>query len=423
MATTTPLDEETTKKVIRQVEFYFSDSNLPRDGFLTKTINESDDGLVSLALICSFSRMRSHLGLDKDVKEDGIPEETLKAVAETLRPSGFLKLSEDGKKVGRSSELAKPEEVIEQLDSRTICASPFEHNVTQEGVESFFSKLGKVTSIRLPRHIADKRFFCGSALIEFSTEEEATNALKQNLTYAGATLELKPKKDFDAEREKKKVELENAPPATNNNNSNKEPAYPVGLIVSFKLTPKAVEKSTEENGDDKKISEEKEDTEDPIVEDDKSTADVTQDTEEEPAVEEKEEKKPLGKVLDKTDQNQVFREDLKAVFQKFGEIKYVDFSMGDDSGFIRFDQPEEALKARAATVLVEDGLPVKNFFVTLEALSGDAEKQYWDKLRNNKQEKYSRGNSGRGGRNFRGGKRGRDNGYGGRPNKHQKVAT
>jgi lupus La protein len=26
------------------VEFYFSDSNLPRDGFLRKTVEESEDG-------------------------------------------------------------------------------------------------------------------------------------------------------------------------------------------------------------------------------------------------------------------------------------------------------------------------------------------------------------------------------------------
>lgn len=51
--------------------------------------------VVSLALICSFTRMRNHLGLG-DVKPDEVPEETLLAVAETLRKSSFLKLSEDG---------------------------------------------------------------------------------------------------------------------------------------------------------------------------------------------------------------------------------------------------------------------------------------------------------------------------------------
>ncbi|KAL9313423.1 hypothetical protein ACSQ67_018875 [Phaseolus vulgaris] len=92
---TQSLDEETTKKVIRQVEFYFSDSNLLTDGFMRKSITESEDGLISLALICSFNRMRKHLTLG-EVKPDGVPEDTVKAVAQTLRNSASLKVSEDG---------------------------------------------------------------------------------------------------------------------------------------------------------------------------------------------------------------------------------------------------------------------------------------------------------------------------------------
>lgn len=51
--------------------------------------------MISLALICSFSRMRGHLNLG-DVKADGIPEDSVKAVAETLKKSTTLKISEDG---------------------------------------------------------------------------------------------------------------------------------------------------------------------------------------------------------------------------------------------------------------------------------------------------------------------------------------
>lgn len=47
--------------------------------------------------------------------------------------------------------------------------------------------------MRLPRHVADKRMFCGTALVEFSNEEDAANVLKQNLVYGGVELELKPK--------------------------------------------------------------------------------------------------------------------------------------------------------------------------------------------------------------------------------------
>lgn len=51
--------------------------------------------MVSLALICSFTRMRNHLGLG-DAKPDEVSDETVLAVAETLRKSSFLKISEDG---------------------------------------------------------------------------------------------------------------------------------------------------------------------------------------------------------------------------------------------------------------------------------------------------------------------------------------
>ncbi|KAF2304484.1 hypothetical protein GH714_031967 [Hevea brasiliensis] len=83
--------------------------------------------------------MKGYLKL-KDLKPEEVPEDTVKAVAETLRKSTSLKVSEDGKKVGRIAALLKPEEAIEQLDIRTIAASPLEYDVKREDVESFLGK-------------------------------------------------------------------------------------------------------------------------------------------------------------------------------------------------------------------------------------------------------------------------------------------
>jgi len=50
--------------------------------------------------------------------------------------------------------------------------------------------------------------------------------------------------------------------------------------------------------------------------------------------------------------------------------------MGDESGYIRFEEAEAAQKARAAAVLAkEEGLVVKNFIATLEPVTG--EHQNW----------------------------------------------
>uniref|UniRef100_A0A2N9J4A7 La protein 1 n=1 Tax=Fagus sylvatica TaxID=28930 RepID=A0A2N9J4A7_FAGSY len=464
---TPSLDEETVKKVLRQVEFYFSDSNLPRDNFLKKSISESEDGMVDLALICSFSRMRSHLNLG-NMKPDEVPEDTVKAVAETLKTSTFLKVSEDGKKVGRTTELLKPEDVIEQLDIKTIAASPFEYDVTREDLETFFAQYAKVNSVRLPRHVGDKRFFCGTALIEFSAEEDAEKVLKQSLVYAGVTLELKPKRDFDIERARETEEYEKSHPlgvSNRKNNSNAEANYPKGLIVAFTLKSKSNGGSTEQNDTNdaangvKTVSKEdggldssenaNKEIETMVTDDvskgektpgennekdDKENVDEnnglgsvekeTEDVEESPEGpiemgDEKEDKSAA--TVYKDDMNVVLREDLKDLFQKYGTVKFIDFKIGEDSGYVRFEDPEAAQKARAAAVLAEQGgLLVKNYIATLEPVAGEAEREYWSLLRGN-QDRYRGNRGGRGGKFNRGGKHGRSREYDGRPNKAQKV--
>ncbi|GMH12425.1 hypothetical protein Nepgr_014266 [Nepenthes gracilis] len=454
----TALDEETSKKVLRQVEFYFSDSNLPRDRFLKQTISESEDGMVSLSLICSFSRMRNHLNLG-EVKPDEIPEDTVNAVAETLRSSISLKVSDDGKKVGRTMELAKPEELIEQLDSRTIAVSPLPYDVKLEDVESFFTQFAKVNSVRLPRHAYSKKVFCGTALVEFSTEEDAEKIMEQSMVYAGVDLEFKPKKDFVAEREKlvskfekteagSKQEAEEKPvdefektDADSKHKSSEEADYPKGLIVAFTL--KSVSSGSKQNGSHGPVNNEVGASK---INDGESVGNVSQETnkvsengrndgaeknagEEEskekdndgsgPGNEEGKEAKGDEKSSDgandgakavseekskiaafKDNMDTVLREDLKAVFGKYGTVKFVDFKMGADSGYIRFEEPEAAQKARAFAVLSEEGgLIVKNYIAALEPVTGEAEKEYW-RFREN-----SKGNKGRGGKHERGGKR------------------
>ena len=59
----TPPDEELKNKIIKQVEFYFSDANITKDAFLLKHVRRNKEGYVSLKLITSFKKVKS---LSKD---------------------------------------------------------------------------------------------------------------------------------------------------------------------------------------------------------------------------------------------------------------------------------------------------------------------------------------------------------------------
>lgn len=407
--------------------------------------------------------MRTHLGIGDATPED-VSDDTVQSVAETLRASSFLKVSEDGKRVGRVTALTKPEEVIEQLDVRTIAASPLEYDVKIEDVESFFGQFAKVNSVRLPRHVTDRRLFCGTALIEFSSEEDAAKVLEQSLVYAGMELELKPKKDFDAERAKQEEEAKSRSHSASKHKSNvnAEEDYPRGLIVAFKLKKISAEGATEQNGNHESAADDVNTLKsDEAKGDAVETADARDEQEnmdenveggkekdeendgpdnelqtssdvEKPGSAQKderdssEEKPSIASYKDNKDV--VLREDLKSVFGKFGTVKFVDFKIGSESGYIRFEDAGAAQKARAAAVLVEEGgLVVKNYIATLDPVTGDAEREYWSLLRNN-QDRYRgnvKGNRGRGGKFNRGRKnsRGRENDSATRPNKFQKVGA
>lgn len=181
-----------------QVEFYFSDSNLPMDKFLLSKVGGSENRPVPLTLIHSFKRMRRF--------------QPFSAIVEALRSSETLELTDNDTCVRRKVPL--PENVKDSPDpnvikifedkamSRSIYAKGFgpEEPSTQFDIEAFFAPYGPTNSIRL-RRTPDK-IFKGSVFVEFDSEETQKKflALDPKPKWKGQELIIKSKKEYCDEK-------------------------------------------------------------------------------------------------------------------------------------------------------------------------------------------------------------------------------
>lgn len=172
-----PPDESLVEKIVKQVEFYFSDANIVKDAFLLKHVRRNKQGFVSIKLIASFKKVRS---LSKDWK----------TVRYSLQQSEQLVVNNEGTKVKRKAPLP---EYDETSNSRTVVAVnlPMD-NPTVEKISHLFQPCGEISLIRIIRpgnpipqdvrkqmesHAAySQKKAC--ALIEFEKTESAHQAAK-----------------------------------------------------------------------------------------------------------------------------------------------------------------------------------------------------------------------------------------------------
>jgi hypothetical protein len=99
-----------TEEILKQVEFYFSDANLPRDKYLW-TLTQSDpkkEGWVPIQNIASFKRMQRFQPVEN--------------IATALRSSKeLLEVNEEGTHVRRKVPLVRPtQETYSEMNKRTL---------------------------------------------------------------------------------------------------------------------------------------------------------------------------------------------------------------------------------------------------------------------------------------------------------------
>jgi hypothetical protein len=85
---------EVDEQLKKQIEFYFSDSNLPRDKFLLHLTQKTPEGWVSLETISEFKKMRD-MGATVRASEPYTPLTRLSHVSYTPAAANILSLADD----------------------------------------------------------------------------------------------------------------------------------------------------------------------------------------------------------------------------------------------------------------------------------------------------------------------------------------
>ncbi|KAL3997480.1 La domain family protein [Acanthocheilonema viteae] len=334
------------QKIIEQVEYYFGDINLPRDRFLQEEIKK-DDGWVQLTTMLKFNRL-AQISSDPTI------------IAESLKHSKLMQVSEDGSKIRRNPEVPLPENSLEYwqvVKRRTVYIKGFERDTKLDDILNFVKQFGSVENVMMRREKSEKRAFKGSVFVTYKDQEKAeafvnsgtkqfngNDLLKmmQNDYWANKQKELKEKrlaaraakqakkKAAEAESKKKNLEVVH---------------FAKGLVLSVENIPK-------EDCD-------------------------------------------LAKVKD--------------FFKQFGDVQYVVYEKGDEKAQIRFGGEENGA-AVAWKVAAEKG-DGKVIFGGNElkgtVLEGEDEEEYWNNFSKKKADKQARIAKNRRGAKVRGRGRGR----------------
>ena len=185
-------------EIRKQVEFYFSDSNLMSDNFLYSKVEGHQNLPVPLSIIHSFKRMRHF--------------QPYSAILEALKESTILNVTDNDSCVQRKIPLPehlkdKPMVEIQKVYedeamARSVYVKGFgeEQPSTQFDIEAFFAEYGSTKSVRLRR--AQNKFFKSSVFVEFDsdTTQKAFLALDPKPKWKGNDLLIKSKKQYCDEK-------------------------------------------------------------------------------------------------------------------------------------------------------------------------------------------------------------------------------
>ncbi|KAL1290437.1 hypothetical protein HN51_058914 [Arachis hypogaea] len=167
------LTPDLQQKIIKQVEYQFSDMSLLANESFQKQVNKDPEGYVPISLIASTKKIKSLTN-------------NTHLITQALRSSSKVVLSPDGKKVKRKNPFTEKDK--EELQSRTVVAENLPDDHSHQNIQKIFSVVGSVKTIRIchPPESNSSRpkgdFFISNklhALVEYETPDVAEKAVEK----------------------------------------------------------------------------------------------------------------------------------------------------------------------------------------------------------------------------------------------------
>nr|GMD07141.1 la-related protein 6C-like [Ipomoea batatas] len=169
------LPEEVRLKIIKQVEYQLSDMSLLANENLAKQMSKDPEAYVPITSVASTKKIKSLLS-----------NKPMQVLAQALRSSSKLNVSNDGKKVKRKQPFTDKDK--EELQSRTVVAENLPDDHSHHNIEKIFNVVGSVKTIRVC-HPQDSNSSASKgehfisnklhALIEFESPEIAEKAVER----------------------------------------------------------------------------------------------------------------------------------------------------------------------------------------------------------------------------------------------------
>ncbi|XP_066945149.1 la protein homolog [Macrobrachium rosenbergii] len=313
--------QDVDEKIIRQVEYYFGDYNLPRDKFLQEEIKK-DDGWIALETMTKFKRLAA-LSTDSAVISGALKKSK----------NNIIEVHENNEKIRRVPTRPLPvfnDEVKEETVKKTVYCKGFpkDGSVTLDDLLEFFKQYGPYETV-LMRYFHDrdsqKQGFKGSVYVVFPTQEKAKEFREKDEVrfkdillirkWQSEYLEEK-KKEIEERRARKEARKNKAQDQNNEDEAEEDIELPKGTFIHFSGI---------------------------------------------------------------TAESEVSREDLKEALGDCGEqCAFVDYSRGLAEGYFRFKEEEYNTTVMEKT---EGKLKVKDMDVTLRKVEGEEEEEQLRKMK------------------------------------------